>query len=301
MWRRISRVVRRTIAAVLLVAVSAITWGAAGALWDVAAHVVSWQAALATLQHDTPLLRLVETVSAALALSIVLAEFFSPLRWPIVIAVDGSAVSGRGLLAKQLAAHFGFAHLDAGSLYRLVALTVVDAGGNPAKKSHAVKAARRIDPSRCNDPAVRSEKVGRAAMQVAKFEDVRRQVRRLLREFTRHPPNGAAGVVVDGHDIGTLVAPKATAKLYLSATPEICAHHCWQELSASGYTVSKGEILAGILARDEAGAPCEPARDAKLLDTSGMDAERAFAAALALVEPAVESARQTRGCHRYNK
>lgn len=289
MWRRISRVVRRTTAAALLVVITTIIWGAAGAVWDVAAHVLSWQTALTSLQHDTDLLRLAEAVTVVLVLLILLAELFSPLRWPIVIAVDGSAASGKGSLAKQLAAHFGFAHLDAGSLYRMVAMAVLEAGGNPAKKSHVVKAARRIDPSRRDDPALRTEKVGRAAMQVANIPEVRRQVRRIQRNFIRHPPNGAVGVVVDGRDIGTVVAPKATAKLYLKAEPEVCAHRCWLELSASGYLVSEAEILASIVARDGAAAPVETARDAIQLDTSRLDVDGAFAAALALVTPAVEN------------
>ena len=209
----------------------------------------------------------------------------------IVIAVDGTAASGKGTLAKRLAAHFGFHHLDSGSLYRLVALGVLEAKGNPAAEADALAAARAINPGRCNDPAIRSAGMGNVASVVSAFPSVRAMLLEFQRTFARRRP----GVVIDGRDIGTVVCPDATVKLFVDAAPEVRAHRRWLELSAAGKSPSEAEILADIQARDardknRAIAPLKPARDARLLDTSNLDIDAAFAAALALVKPSVENA-----------
>jgi len=209
----------------------------------------------------------------------------------IVIAVDGTAASGKGTLARRLAAHFGFHHLDSGSLYRLVALGVAEANGDPRDEADALEAARHIDHRRCGDPAIRGAGVGNLASVVSVHPGVRATLLEFQRTFARLPP----GTVIDGRDIGTVVCPDATVKLFVDAAAELRAHRRWLELSEAGEAPPESEILADIQARDardrnRAIAPLKPAADAKLLDTSNLDVDGAFAAALALVTPAVEQA-----------
>ena len=205
----------------------------------------------------------------------------------IVIAVDGTAASGKGTLAKLLAAHFGFAHLDSGSLYRLVALGVLEAHGNPANEQDAVKAAKSIDPARASDPAIRTAEIGKTASIVSAHPQVRAALLDFQRAFARQSP----GAVIDGRDIGTVVCPGAAAKLFVDANPVVRAHRRWLELQ--GQALMEADILADILARDardksRATAPLKPAPDARLLDTSDLDIDGAFAAALALVMSGIE-------------
>jgi cytidylate kinase len=213
----------------------------------------------------------------------------------IVIAVDGTAASGKGTLAKKLARHFGFAHLDSGSLYRLVAFDVVDSHGDLHNEADALAAAREINPARCNDPFIRTAGIGNAASIVSAYPSVRSTLLEFQRAFAKRPP----GAVIDGRDIGTVVCPDATAKLFVDARPEIRAHRRWLELSAAGNAPSESAILAEILARDARDrsrpvAPLRPATDARLLDTSDLAIDAAFAAALALVTPGVENALKAR-------
>ncbi|HUO97177.1 MAG TPA: d(CMP) kinase [Rhizomicrobium sp.] len=212
----------------------------------------------------------------------------------IIIAVDGTAASGKGTLAKKLAAHFGFHHLDSGSLYRLVALGVAEAGGDPHNEADALAAARAVDPARGGDPAIRTRQMGEFASVVSAFPSVRAALLDLQRTFARRAP----GVVIDGRDIGTVVCPGATAKLFVDAAPEVRARRRWLELSAAGAAPPESEILADIQVRDardrnRAVAPLKPAADACLLDTTNLDIDAAFAAALALVKPLVENAPDT--------
>jgi cytidylate kinase len=209
----------------------------------------------------------------------------------VVIAVDGTAASGKGTLAKKLAAHFGFHHLDSGSLYRLVALGVADSGGDPNKEDDALKAARAIDPARASDPRIRSAGIGRAASQVSVFPAVRAELLAYQRKFVANPP----GAVIDGRDIGTVVCPNAAAKLFVDARPETRAHRRWLELKQAGAAPDEALILKEIVERDardsgRALAPMKQAPDAALLDTSALDIDAAFAAALVLVKAKVEEA-----------
>ena len=213
----------------------------------------------------------------------------------IVIAVDGTAASGKGTLAKRLAAHFGFAHLDSGSLYRLVALGVVEANGDPNNEADAVKAAKAVDPKRSADAAIRTAEIGNIASIVSAIPAVRATLLDFQRAFAKTPP----GAVIDGRDIGTVVCPHATAKLFVDARPEIRAHRRWLELKAAGSAPLEFAILAEIVVRDARDrsrpvAPLKPATDARLLDTSDLDIDAAFAAALALVKPSVENALKAR-------
>jgi len=217
----------------------------------------------------------------------------------IVIAVDGTAASGKGTLAKRLARHFGFAYLDSGSLYRLTALGVDRAGGDPAREADAVAAARAVDPGRADDPAIRTDAMGRGASIVAAIPAVRAALLEFQRRFAGEPPGGAPGAVIDGRDIGTVVCPNATAKLFVDASPEERARRRWRELVASGASADEAGVLADINARDardrgRAVAPLQPASDASLLDTTHLGIDAAFAAALALVSPKVEEALKVR-------
>jgi cytidylate kinase len=213
----------------------------------------------------------------------------------IVIAVDGTAASGKGTLAKKLAQYFGFAHMDSGSLYRLTALSVLEAGGDPNNESDAIKGARSIDLARAGDPAIRNDIVSRAASQVAALPAVRDALLEFQRSFVVRPPGGSAGAVMDGRDIGTVICPGAAAKLFVDAAPQVRAHRRWLELSSLGIPRNERELQSEIEARDAADrnravSPLKPAPDALLLDTTHLDIDGAFAAALALVQPKVEAA-----------
>ncbi len=156
---------------------------------------------------------------------------------PIVIAVDGTAASGKGTLAKKLARHFGFAHLDSGALYRLTALAVLEAKGDPKSEADAVKGARAIDLGRAGDPAIRTDVVGKAASDVAAIPAVRAALLDFQREFSG-PPAGrhADGAVMDGRDIGTVICPRCRGQTVSSTRrPQPRAHRRWLELQSLGH------------------------------------------------------------------
>ncbi len=202
----------------------------------------------------------------------------------MIIAVDGPAASGKGTIARALAAHFGLPHMDTGLLYRAVALNLWRWGGDPASEFEALRACEMlsIDPE---DEELRSEPVSRIASAVSAYPAVRAALLERQQAFASQP----GGAVLDGRDIGTVIAPNADVKLFVTASPEVRAERRARELETRGMPAHYDEVLADIRARDErdserATAPLKPAADAIILDTSNLDAESAVAAAIHLTE-----------------
>ncbi len=201
----------------------------------------------------------------------------------MIVAVDGPAASGKGTIAKALAARYGLPHLDTGLLYRAVGITVLRAGGDPADEDDAFHACG-FDESLLGDVNLKSEAAGRAASIVSAHPAVRAALLERQRAFARQP----GGAVLDGRDIGTVIAPEAGAKLFVTATAEVRAQRRYDELIRMGLKVTLDHVLADIRARDErdgarAAAPLRQADDAVLLDTSDLDVAAAIAAAVDIV------------------
>ena len=202
----------------------------------------------------------------------------------MIIAIDGPAGVGKGTLAKRLARHFGYAHLDTGSLYRAVGRDVLRAGADPTDIAAATAAARLLDPATLDDPRLRAEDVAAAASVVAAIPAVRAALLEFQRTFAQRRP----GAVLDGRDIGTVICPEAEVKLFVDARPEVRAERRWRELTGRGIALDIAAVLADIRERDKrdrgrATAPLAAADDATVLDTSDLDAEQVFQAALAAI------------------
>jgi cytidylate kinase len=203
----------------------------------------------------------------------------------MIIAIDGPAASGKGTLGKRLAAHYGLRHLDTGLLYRAVAKAVLDAGHSPRDSARAVAAAHALDIAQFDEQVLKSHAIGEAASVVSAIPDVRAALLALQRNFAQAPP----GAVLDGRDIGTVICPQAEVKIFVTATPKVRARRRVLEFQARGEPVIEGDVLADILRRDErdssrAVAPLKLAPDARLIDTTHLDADAAFRAAVELVE-----------------
>ena len=208
----------------------------------------------------------------------------------VIIAIDGPAASGKGTLAKRVAAALGFAHLDTGSLYRAVGVAVLRAGKDPADAAMAVQVARALHAQDgiLNDPELRTDEAAEAASKVAVVPEVRAALLDFQRSFAAVPPGGAPGAVLDGRDIGTVVCPDATAKLFVTASVEVRSERRLKELRERGIPAISNDVLEDMKARDardsqRAVAPLKPAADAFVLDTSAMTADQAFDAALAFI------------------
>jgi cytidylate kinase len=206
---------------------------------------------------------------------------------PLVIAIDGPAASGKGTLAKRLAAHYGLPHLDTGLLYRAVALTVLDAGYAIDDHAAAARAAANLIADRLADPRLRDRAMGEAASRVSSVPAVRAALLAWQQRFA----GNSLGAVLDGRDIGTVVCPHARVKLFITAAPEERARRRHLELQRRGESTSLGAILDDIVARDardaqRSTAPLKAAADAVLLDTTDLDADAAFAAARAVIDRA---------------
>jgi CMP/dCMP kinase len=204
-------------------------------------------------------------------------------RLTMIIAVDGPAASGKGTLAWRLGDRLGIPHLDTGLLYRAVGMRMLLDDGDFGDSDAAVSIAESFDPAWLQAEGLRSREAGAAATKVAVIPGVRKALRAFQQGFARRP----GGAVLDGRDIGTVIAPQADVKLYVIASPEIRAHRRWKELVSRGQPVNEADILADLIARDaNDAANLVPAADAVLLDTTTLDKDAAFAAALAIVEAA---------------
>lgn len=206
----------------------------------------------------------------------------------MIIAIDGPAAAGKGTLARRIAQELGFAYLDTGLLYRAVGLGVARGSGDPENKDDAAMAAQRVTPACLRDPSLRSDEAGQLASKVAVVPAVRAALLEFQRDFARRPPDGALGAVLDGRDIGTIVCPHAECKIFVTGSLEVRAARRAKELREAGQDVIDDRVLQEMRERDErdtrrSAAPLVPAKDAFVLDTSDMDAEAAFQAALAYV------------------
>jgi CMP/dCMP kinase len=200
-----------------------------------------------------------------------------------VIAVDGPAASGKGTIARAIAKALGLPHMDTGLLYRAVALNLWRWGGDPANEFEALRACGDLgfDP---DDPELRSEPVSKIASAISAYPSVRTALLERQQDFARQ----TVGAVLDGRDIGSVVAPDADVKLFVTATPEVRAERRMRELEARGMHAHYADVLADIRARDERDstrdvAPLRQAPDALLLDTTQLDVDGAVAEALRLV------------------
>jgi cytidylate kinase len=197
----------------------------------------------------------------------------------LIIAIDGPSASGKGTLASRLAAHFGLPHLDTGLLYRAVG-SIAQRSGRPAAEVAAGLTAGDLA-----DPELRSDEVGQLGSKAAADPEVRANLLKFQKQFSSE----GAGAVLDGRDIGTVICPEAPVKLFVTASVASRAERRYQELRARGVDTIKPRVLAEMAERDRrdserAAAPLKAAPDAWLLDTSDLDADAAFAAALAFIE-----------------
>lgn len=207
----------------------------------------------------------------------------------LTIAIDGPAASGKGTLAKRLAAHYGLACLDTGLLYRAVGRDVLEAGLSLEDEKAAAAAARSLDSATLDDPGLRLPDMGDAASVVAKFPSVRAALLNFQREFAAQEP----GAILDGRDISTVVLPDADVKIYVTADVEVRARRRHQEQVSRGEPVTYERTLETIKGRDardmeRKDAPLRQAPDAELLDTTRLTIEEALRAAILIVQSRIE-------------
>ncbi|MES2136857.1 MAG: (d)CMP kinase [Pseudomonadota bacterium] len=207
-----------------------------------------------------------------------------------VIAVDGPAASGKGTIARALARQLQLPHMDTGLLYRAVALNLWRWGGDPASEFEALRACDELGFAP-DDPELRTEPVSKIASLISSYPAVRAALLERQQAFAAQ----AGGAVLDGRDIGTVIAPGADVKLFVTASPEVRAERRLKELAERGMNAHFDEVLADIRSRDERDstrevAPLRPAPDAILLDTSALDVAAAIAEALRLVEARLANA-----------
>jgi CMP/dCMP kinase len=215
---------------------------------------------------------------------------------PFVIAIDGPAASGKGTLARRLAEHFGFVHLDTGALYRATALLVLDRGDDPADPVIATRAAGLVHPRLLSDPRLRGEAVSAAASIVAAIPGVRRVLLDLQRNFAANPPRPAKGAILDGRDIGSIVCPAAEVKLFVTASAEERARRRAEELRQQGAAAIVEDVLQDLKERDardteRRAAPLTAAPDATVIDTTTLDADTVFERVCNLIARALAAQR----------
>jgi len=205
----------------------------------------------------------------------------------MIITIDGPAASGKGTIARRVAEHYRLPHLDTGLLYRGVAILLLDRGHALDDGTAAAAAARELDLASLDAKRLRQRSIGEAASRVAVFPEVRAALLNLQKDFAHRP----GGAVLDGRDTGTVIAPEADVKIFVTASAEMRAARRLRELAAKGEEMTLDAVLAAIRERDRrdserAIAPLKPAADAVLLDTTDLDIEAAFRAALSIVEVA---------------
>jgi cytidylate kinase len=215
----------------------------------------------------------------------------------VIVAIDGPAASGKGTLARRLAEHYGLPHLDTGLLYRATARTLIDEGRRLDDVAAAVKAARGLALIDFDEAALRGREMGEAASVVAALPEVRAALVQAQQSFARR----IGGAVLDGRDIGTVICPDATVKIFVTASPETRAQRRALELRSRGESSDYAKVLADILHRDRrdssrATAPLKPAADAMILDTTDLDVEGTFREAQRLVEKQLD-AKEARRLH----
>jgi cytidylate kinase len=203
----------------------------------------------------------------------------------MIIAIDGPAASGKGTLAKQLAAHYGLRHLDTGLIYRAVAKAMLDRSHRLDDVEQAVSVAQALDPATFDAVELKRHVLGEAASIVSSIPQLRAALLAFQREFGRRPP----GAVLDGRDIGTVIFPDADIKIFVTASAEVRAGRRAAELERAGEGMDLAEVLNDIRRRDardsrRAAAPLKPAPDAHLLDTTHLDIDAAFRAAVEIVD-----------------
>lgn len=209
----------------------------------------------------------------------------------MIIAVDGPAASGKGTLARRIARELGYAYLDTGKLYRAVGMAVLRAGGDPSDAAAAESAARRLDPADLDDPGLAGDEAAQAASKVGAIPAVRAALLKFQRAVARRDP----GAVLDGRDIGTVVCPDADIKLYVTASDEVRAERRHKELLDRGEDIIYARVLQDLKERDardsaRSVSPMKPAEDAVVLDTTKLDAQAVFAAAMGLIRAAAARA-----------
>jgi cytidylate kinase len=210
----------------------------------------------------------------------------------MIIAIDGPAASGKGTLAKRLAQHYGYHHLDTGVIYRAVAYALMRDAADLSDETLAVAAALGLDPQKFDDPVLKSQKVGEGASVVSAMARVREVLVDFQRQFAASPP----GAVLDGRDIGTVICPDADVKIFVVADPKVRAQRRTLEARARGEAADEAAVLEDIIKRDERDrnrsvAPLKQAKDAYLLDNTNLDIEAGVRAAIDIVE-AVRAGRQ---------
>jgi CMP/dCMP kinase len=206
----------------------------------------------------------------------------------MIIAIDGPAAAGKGTLARRLAQHLNLAYLDTGLIYRAVAKKVLIVGAAPEDAAAAEAEARVMRPEDLQLEGLRTDEVAQAASKVSTVPGVRAALLEFQRDFAAYPPDGKAGAVLDGRDIGTVVCPEAPHKLFVTASMEVRAERRVKELQDRGLEAIYARVFEDMKERDardseRAVSPLEPAKDAHPLDTSDFDADQVFQAALDLI------------------
>ena len=216
--------------------------------------------------------------------------------FPKIIAIDGTVASGKGTLARKLAEHLNFAHLDTGKIYRAVAFAVLEQEGDSvpdlpdgALESVALEHAQGLSPDQLANPILTHDHVGQMASRVAQFDSVRNALLQFQQNFASNPPTPHGGAVLDGRDIGTVICPHAGLKLFVTAEDTVRAERRYKELVGNGVDTDYDTVLADLRERDyrdtnRKTAPLKPTPESVLLDTSTMTAEQVLATAICHAE-----------------